>query len=327
MKKWLTILFFITCFAASAQRKPIDFYTFEDNDPQQLALFLTRSLTSEKDKVRAIFHWITDNISYRVRDPFLQRPRIINEREDTSAWKSADEMVARQVLQKGSGVCDGYARLFKTLCNYAGVQSEIVTGYARVSMDRNATRFRTNHSWNAVRIDSAWHLLDATWASGYLTYNEGVFIRHYDGFYFMTPPDQLIRTHYPEDLRWTLLPDPPAMKEFEQGPFRHHSFVKYHITSFQPSRGIIEAAVGDTIRIEVEVKDADRNRKIAPGAFIDTAIFNMSASWAFLKPGLSVSPRKLFYHYIVPSNNVSWLHILYNDDVILQYRLKTRTQQ
>jgi hypothetical protein len=41
-------------------------------------------------------------------------------------------------------------------------------------------KFRSNHNWNAVYIDSAWYLLDVTWASGSLSYFGDAFIQHFD---------------------------------------------------------------------------------------------------------------------------------------------------
>ena len=80
-----------------------------------------------------------------------------------------DERVARIVLKRKQTVCAGYARLFKTLCDFAGIKSEIITGYAKTNL-MSSRQFKCNHNWNAVLIDSNWYLLDATWASGYLKF-------------------------------------------------------------------------------------------------------------------------------------------------------------
>ena len=65
-------------------------------------------------------------------------------------------MVAQKVLRRGKAVCDGYARLFKVLCQYTGLEAVVLNGYVRTDVGRSSERFKTNHTWNAVRIDSVW---------------------------------------------------------------------------------------------------------------------------------------------------------------------------
>ena len=184
--------------------------------PQQLAASLTASYHTDIDKVRSIFSWIANNISYYVRPRHTPPNNTINndDANDTSALKPLNERVAEGVLIKRMAFCDGYARLFKTLCDYAGITSELITGHAKTSNKKKADQtFRSNHRWNAVMIDSTWHLLDVTWASGYLSYSND-FVRHFDDRYFMSPAEIFIRDHYPEDVQWTLLPSPPTFKDY-----------------------------------------------------------------------------------------------------------------
>ena len=136
-------------------------------------------------------------------------------------------MVAQKVLRRGIAVCDGYSRLFKVLCQYAGIEAVVLNGYAHSDFNSGGNRFRTNHTWNAVCIDSVWHLVDATWGAGYMTYSDE-FVQKQNDFYFLTPPDEMIRDHYPEDLRWSLLTHPPGLAEFKKAPFRSKSFLKYN---------------------------------------------------------------------------------------------------
>jgi hypothetical protein len=324
----ILLLFMGLAGAAFGQRPQMDFshvdwqsVSVEAPTLDSLARKLTGGYKTEAEKVRAIFRWITENISYRTSRS--SKYFVMEEWPDTVEWKSGDEMTAYQVWRRRMAVCEGFARLFKTLCTYSGITAEVVSGYARTGV---ASKFNVNHSWNAVRIDGNWYLLDATWASGYVTYGDE-FVRHYDDHYFLTPPEQLIRTHYPEELRWSLLPDPPAVSEFHHTPFRHKSFIKYSISSYFPAKGVIEAAIGDTVRIVLEARNTERDRRISPDPFFDSSILTSSPSWVFLKPGPLVSPGKLQYTYIVGSDTPNWLHILYNDDVILRYRLNVRRRE
>jgi hypothetical protein len=224
-------------------------------------------------------------------------------------------------------VCNGYARLFKTLCDYAGVRAEVVTGYARTNGVSQGGRFRSNHTWNAVYIDSAWHLLDVTWASGYTTYADE-FVKRYDDYYFLTPPEQFIRTHYPDDLQWSLLQNPPTLHEFNNAPFKLSTFVKYRINGYKPTSGIVAAAIGDTLQFELDPADVERDKKIAADdRFDSTALALAPPSWAFLKPDTAVNGRKISYTYTVATAGVEWLHILYNNDVIMRYKLSIQPKK
>jgi Transglutaminase-like superfamily len=301
-----------------------------EEDPSILARQLTANCTTELEKVSIIFKWITDNISYRTipnniyrRNGSPKRQRIKEEEEDTSALKPLNERVAQDVLRERMGVCNGYARLFTTLCDYAGLRSEIITGYAKTNA--NKPRFGANHYWNAVMIDSAWRLLDATWASGYIFRNE--FVHEYDAHYFLTSPKTFVLDHFPDDPRWTLLDESPLPGEFYSSPFKQKSFIKYKFTSYYPKTGIIEASVGDTIQLVLETADAQHDKDVAPDLLIDSTIFSHSNSWIFLKPDPdSGNPNKLNYYYTVSSPDIEWLYLVYNDDLVLRYKIKVKKE-
>lgn len=298
----------------------------EADNLDSLAKMLVAPYTADAEKARAIFSWIAQHISYNIfvlkgsRQNVHTMYQVLLPADTAFEWKLADEMTALKVLRKRIAVCDGYAKLFKSLCDYAGLRSQIITGYA--TCNEREKKFRTNHSWNAVLIDSVWRLLDVTWASGYVTYGNQ-FIQQLDESYFFTDPAKFIRDHYPEDLQWTLLQNPPTVKEYERTPFLHKSFIKYSISSYRPSRGIIEASVGDTIQIEIQIKDMARDKAISPDPFFDSSLLSQSASYAFLSP-ISAAANKVCYRYVFNTEKIEWLHVLYNDDLILRYKLKIK---
>lgn len=114
-------------------------------------------------------------------------------------------------------------------------------------------------------------------------------------------------------------------EEFRNSPFKQKSFVKYSITSFSPAVGVIEATVGDTIYLELATADADRDKQISPDMSVDSTIFQHSDSWVFLKPVVAdkapLLPRIYKYVYSIASADVKWLYLLYNDDMVLRYKL------
>ena len=258
------------CFA---QQKPVLFAEIDERvksippaPPAELAYSLTKDYATEKEKLRSIFSWIADHISYRVKKNYSNGKMVAGTARlkftDTVQWKSANDMVAETVLQNTSAVCDGYARLFKTLCDYAGLRSAIITGFAKGDL-RRQLKFRCNHTWNAVYIDGTWQLLDITWASGYTNYSGDEFVKRFDETYFLAPPENFISDHFPDDLRWTLMEKPPLPGEFNNNPYKNRSFAKYNISAYAPVSGIIEAAVGDTVEIMLESFNPQADSKTA----------------------------------------------------------------
>ena len=293
--------------------------------PDSLSLKLTSAYSSELEKVRAIYSWITSNIAYNtgILKPSRHSPKpVFFELPDSVAWKPAHEMTAYQVLRRRVAVCEGYARLFKTLCDYAGIRSEVVTGYANCCP--GPVKFRTNHSWNVVQIDSAWHLVDATWGSGYVD-QYGNFIQRADEKYFLANPSQFIRDHFPDDLRWTLLNEIPDLHEFRRSPFMNKDYVKYSIAAWSHTKGTIETGFGDTILLELGINDPQKDRQIAANSFFDSAVLTHSPASVFLEP--EIKGKKAKYFYVANDPAIEWLHLMYNGDIILRYRLQIKKER
>lgn len=330
MKRGAGFLFLLFSFSVQGQKKinfaAVDRYVQQVPAvrPDSLATLLATPFTTDMEKARAVYSWICQNIRYNVNvyRPLRFRPPFVPEPIDTvTAWKSADEMVAQKVLRRRVAVCEGYARLFKTLCRYAGLEAVVINGYVRTNTDRSADRFRTNHTWNAVRIDSAWHLVDATWGAGYITYNDD-FVQEQNDFYFLTSPAEMIRDHYPEDLQWTLLPQPPTLAEFRKMPFRSKSYIKYGIRAYTPAQGMLEADAGDTLLFSISLRDVARSKNTSSDPFADTAAFSLSPLSTFLKPENEMG-ETVFYRYVVDAAT-EWVHLLFNSDVILRYHITRR---
>ncbi len=339
MKNVAVILLLMFANIAIAQQRQVSFSEIDERvksiEPApapQLAYTLTKDYSADKEKLRSIFSWIAEHISYRVKKRYKNATRNSNYTSqliftDTTQWKSGNDMVAETVLLNQSAVCDGYARLFKTLCDYAGLRSVVITGFARGDYSRQL-KLRCNHSWNAVYIDSSWQLLDVTWASGYTNYSGDEFIKRYDDTYFLTAPDHFIQDHFPDDLRWTLMEKPSLPAEFSKSPYKNKSFSKYKISSYLPATGIIEAAIGDTIQITMETADPLADSKMTSDTItaFDSSLQKINAAVAFLQPD-STDKNKLHYSFYVENNNTDWLSLMYNHDMVLRYRLKVKKEK
>ncbi|HLF45931.1 MAG TPA: transglutaminase domain-containing protein [Chitinophagaceae bacterium] len=297
----------------SSQDRKIGF--IKEDNLDSLARKLAQLGSTDREKARAVFRWIAEHISYNVRiynrnrtDPgnFYEEPD-----DSSAALPSLNERVAAKVLKRKMAFCDGYSRLFAALCTKMGIPTEVIHGYARTSQTRQG-KFGVNHSWNAVYLENSWHLLDVTWASGFVSYSSQ-YIKQYNDYYFLTPPADFFRDHYPEDIQWALLDQLPLYREFNQAAFRHSGFNKYAIISFIPQKGIIEAAAGDTIRFEIKTKKEIRNFLVADAY--------QPASFLFLQPArYTVSGEKINFNYFVKGNEGGWLYLFFNEEAVLCYK-------
>jgi len=153
-KYYFTLLLLLGMHTVSTGQRQVSFSEIDERvksiepaTPAELSYTLTKDYTTEKEKLRSIFSWITAHISYRVRKNNITVSNYTSHTvfTDTAKWKSANDMVAETVLNNKSAVCDGYARLFKTLCDYAGLRSAIITGFAKGDLNRQLN-FRCNHT-------------------------------------------------------------------------------------------------------------------------------------------------------------------------------------
>lgn len=163
----------------------------------QIAKYLTKGLTTDKDKVRAFYMWISHNIRYDMAY-----------RNKIKKYKSKNEII-KEVLEKKLGVCEHYAELFHILCQKSGIKSYVINGYSRQSTGeiRNI-----GHSWNAVLIDSKFYNIDVTWASGYILNNKLVHEFHDD--FFLVESEIFLKTHLPFDPIWQFSDNPINIIDF-----------------------------------------------------------------------------------------------------------------
>jgi kyphoscoliosis peptidase len=180
---------------------------------KSLATYLTKPARNERDKVRAIFRWVTENIKYDVDSFYAGRTP-----------NSSPE----NVLQSKKAVCEGYSGLFKNLADEAGLQTTVIQGYAKGVRYTVGDTFTglPNHAWNAVKIDGKWYLLDPTWGAGYIN-NKREYQKKFRDYYYFTPPDKLKFTHFPIDSKWQLISKPISKEEFEDLVFVKSYFFEY----------------------------------------------------------------------------------------------------
>ncbi|MFP4090707.1 MAG: transglutaminase domain-containing protein [Cyclobacteriaceae bacterium] len=174
-------------------------------DLDKLTAYLIKPAANEREKVRAFYVWISQNISYDV-DLFRRyRPGV------------SLQITPADVLKQKKAVCQGYSDLLKAMCEIAGIEARVIPGYSKGFGNQNRTDFsNADHAWNAVRIGGEWQLIDATWGAGGLD-EKMKYISKFNDKYFLSAPEEFVKDHMPLYPMWQLLDCPVSMRAFAQG--------------------------------------------------------------------------------------------------------------
>ncbi len=205
-KSMLLFLYLLLCSPAIKAQDFASLDKYAQNAPNDatksiplLANYLGKKANTELQKVRAAFAWMAFHIEY---DQDVIDLKLLATSQNT-AWQKAE-----MVLKRRTGVCEGYANLFKALCKEWKIECYFVTGLVKQG---DGSIPDTPHAWNAVKIDNEWHLLDVTWAAAATQTTNTV-----DERYFLTEVGIFLKNHYPDDPMWQLSDYPISETEFRE---------------------------------------------------------------------------------------------------------------
>ena len=220
----------------------------------ELVSYLTQGLSDDRSKARVLAAWMVYQME---RDGYRRKELIKYSRQN----RSAPEPIPNDPFKTRIGTPQEFASLFADLCTMAGLTVQTITGYAgdniqtfryqkplfqaaEVMMnhwrDENYPLQRYQASWNAVKIDDNWELIDTYWmiANQILfaarTVSSGAAMKRLlewrtqrlpsrqqlaqgkriNNKYFCAKPNFFIKTHFPLDSRWQLLPTPWTWSTF-----------------------------------------------------------------------------------------------------------------
>ena len=95
------------------------------------------------------------------------------------------EYYGADMILRGYGVCDGYAKAYLLMCKKAGIPVYRVTN--------------DNHAWNAIKLDGQWYYIDCTWDDpiGATTAVSG-----YEGHTYVCLNASLLALDHPKPWQW-----------------------------------------------------------------------------------------------------------------------------
>ena len=170
------------------------------SEVEKLVSYLRIPAKTELQTAEIFFYWISQNVTYDL-ESFLNGS-YVSMKNDAFGTRKA--------------VCQGFAELYKQMCDLAKIKCYIIQGYVKDFSYQSGTKIEVNHAWNIVFVDDHAYFVDATLGTGYVHY-EGDVLKYYKS---INEEEVLIRSasfskqHLPADPRWQLSEHPVSFESF-----------------------------------------------------------------------------------------------------------------
>lgn len=160
----------------------------ENKEIVNLAKDITKGITDDFQKAKAVHDWVSQNISYDYE-------RFQN--KTAGPYQSA-----LTVLNTRIAVCEGYSNLTASLLRSLGIKTKVVAGLGGSFYSPGYEQFEdspginfhdsafddSRHAWNEAYVNNRWVIMDTTWSSGngnkiYFDMTESEFRKNHIKFY------------------------------------------------------------------------------------------------------------------------------------------------
>jgi transglutaminase/protease-like cytokinesis protein 3 len=284
-----------------------------------LSYQLTKSLSTDQEKFRAIFKWVCNNIEndYPLYLKNKHKKESCKTPEELIDWNKKFSAIAfKTLIENHRTVCSGYAYVIRELAERAGLACTIINGYGRTIQANIKGNGTPNHSWNGVKLNDKWYLCDATWSSGAYDRDQSTFVKNFDAAYFLSDPAMFVRNHYPLDSTWMLLSEQPTLQEFLNAPVVYKGAFAYSIYPLKNATLDITATKGERVLFQFT---RDKNKLIGKAELrIDGSAKRLSVT-----PSISqdTTGRYLLEHTFTARGDYH-VHILLDDNYAFTYNVK-----
>ena len=195
-----------------------------------LAERIASDFKNDEYRIRAVYFWVANNIRYDFDEAASEKGHF-----DPISYHSLSDYriknkirairYANQCLKKRKAVCEGYSYIIKQVLDFLTIQSEIVYGTTKQYVKEiGKLNNEKSHSWNVVKVNNTWKLIDATWSTGNLVDRPDIF--NFSDNYYFTDPNLMILTHYPKKKKWQLLTNPISKRVFDEMPVFSDNYFK-----------------------------------------------------------------------------------------------------
>ncbi|CAF1546304.1 unnamed protein product, partial [Adineta ricciae] len=221
---------------------------------------LTYGLTTDLEKARAIFRWITV--------------------KDLNAIDFHNNLAADTPMGLLRGIKYGtetYHTLFMRLCSFAAIYCVDVKGHSKsvgYEPGMQIAEGKFTNTWNAVVIDGEWRFVQCNWGARHLVMSKDKkqvdvappkptrekIKYQYDEHYFLPDPEDFILEFFPYKTEWQLLESPITLQQFEQLPFVRSLFFHYHLSFVNQQHAVIQTDNRGACDIKLRMPDSLKHR-------------------------------------------------------------------
>jgi len=221
-----------------------------------LAKQIEKDFTSDENRVKAIFCWLTSNINYDLDEFYNPSSKRTSFRYRTEEEKERilqgfrDEIVQETIIGR-KAVCEGFAQTFSKVCDILNIESEVIKGNARFGYQEiGKPQYDSNHAWNAVKINNNWIYIDATWGAG--SVSNGKWESYFKPYYYDIPKSNYFKTHLPEKSVWKLKVGRITTEEFYNQPIFMDAFLESNVELIKPKTGILKKDASGKVSIQLK---------------------------------------------------------------------------
>lgn len=146
----------------------------------ELAQEMTAGITTDREKAKAVYDYVTKNVSYDVGKL----------RNKEFEWDDS----ALKTLDLKTGVCQDYSYLAIALFRAVDMEARFIEGTSLGGF------WPANHAWVEVMVDGEWLTMDPTWGSGYIEKDQ--FVASYTDEYFDPDMTEFEKTHIRKGVKY-----------------------------------------------------------------------------------------------------------------------------
>jgi hypothetical protein len=199
----------------------------------------------QNNLIRAIYIFLASRMTYDL-DFGNESFRIRSAAKTNEEQNRITDSELERALQLRKGVCWEYAHLFKRLCYYQGIDSEVIPGMRRVENEL-PLKPDFNHVYNVVELYGEKKFIDCTFPAPDV-YNKSVYDK-----YYLIEPEEFIYLCYPEDTRKQFLVKPLTYFQFRNLPLATDEKLVLKIKKIYPRVSNLRAKQGQKTSISLEI--------------------------------------------------------------------------
>lgn len=328
MKVFLFVFMFFCCeifmFSqiSSEIKNKVDKYPKKMASPGTLAALIDFDIEDDVDKVGAIYYWMANRIDFDVKDYFSNKKKYAysfkyktQDEKEKKIEKINFDIISSSFLNKKAS-SNGFAHLFKRLCNNVGVECVVIKGTMKNSLKFIGRKPGfINHWWNAVKLNDKWCLVDVALGSGSIDIKSEKFIRAYNEAYFLTLPDLFVLNHFPRDVEWLLVDK--TKDDFANFPLFHTEYLNSDCQFSFPQAGVIADVKENKMEFAIQQDDVHQELSALP---LITYRFMKDNHADTLKP--VQKGNQFWFEVPLVSRKYDYLTIYSDNEEIVTYKVK-----